>query len=195
MRNPVLVGPRLYLRPLEPDDSKVAVEIEWLENETNLHQGGRIGMSEIAYRSWIDRLTSAMPPETIEFAVCLKSDDQCIGFVGLTGINWIHRYAETYSGLRPGEFRSRGYGTEAKHLLLEYAFEHIGMHVLTSWIWELNGRSAAAIRKQGYRPAGVLKNDAINKGVYYDDLVFDVLRDEWVAARDAWRASLPPDER
>lgn len=195
MRNPVLEGSRLYLRPLEPDDSQVAAEIEWLEDEVTIHQGGRIGVSQLATKTWIESFTAEMPPETIEFSVCLKEDDRCIGFVGLTGINWIHRYAETYSGLRQGEYRNRGYGTEAKHLLLEFAFDHIGMHVLTSWVWEQNGRSAAALAKQGYRSAGVLKYDAIDKGLYYDDLVFDLLREDWVVARDAWRAGLPQDER
>lgn len=195
MRNPVLVGPRIYLRPVEPDDSQFAAELEWLEDETTIHHGGRTGISTMSFRRWIEGYTTESTPETIEFAVCLREDDTWIGYVGLTGINWVHRHAETYSGLRQGEFRSRGYGTEAKHLLLEFAFDHIAMHVVTSWIWEQNGRSAAAIVKQGYQPAGVLKYDAIDKGLYYDDLVFDLLRDEWVVARDAWRASLPQDER
>ena len=58
-----------------------------------------------------------------------------------------------------------------------------------STVWEPNTRSAAALAKQGYRPAGRMRWFEIKDGAYRDMLVFDVTRDEWLAARDAWRAS------
>ena len=42
--------------------------------------------------------------------------------------------------------------------------------------------------KQGYRPAGRLKWTEVKDGRYVDGLLFDVKREEWLAARDAWRA-------
>lgn len=188
MRNPVLVGERVYLRPLEPDDANALAEFEAQETDTTIFSGGRIPHSPIALRNLLSGAFKTMPPDTVAFAVCLNEDDTLIGQMGVTGIDWVHRHGETFSFLRPGEFRNRGYGTEAKHLLLEYAFEHIDLHVLTSWVFEQNERSAGALAKQGYRPAGRLKADGIKGGVYYDDLVFDVLRADWIEARNAWRA-------
>lgn len=189
MRNPVMIGERIYLRPAEPDDADIIADYEAQENETITHMGGRVPISPIAVRKMFSERFKHMPPDTIEFSVCLKDNDEMIGQVGVTGIDWIHGHAETFSHLKPGVWRGKSYGTEAKHLLLEYCFDHIGLHVLTSWVWELNGRSAAALGKQGYKPSGRLKADGIEKGVYYDDMVFDVLREEWIEARDAWRAS------
>lgn len=189
MHNALLAGERVYLRPVEPDDSRVMAQIEALEDETITHMGGRAAHSPIATRQMVERRSTSFPPDNIEFAVCLNASDECIGFVGLVDIDWIHEHAETFSTLRPGEYRGKGYGTEAKHLLLEFAFEHVGLHVLTSWVWELNGRSAGALAKQGYRPAGRLKFDGIEKGKYHDDMVFDVLREEWLEARATWQAS------
>lgn len=187
MPNAMLTGERIYLRPVEPDDGDLLAEFEAQENETITHMGGRVAYSPIAARHSIEHAFTSLPPNTIDFAVCLHEDDSCIGFVGVTGIDWIHRHGETFSSFKPGESRGKGYGTEAKHLLLEYAFDHIGLHVLTSWVWELNKRSIGALAKQGYRPAGRLKYDGIEKGVYYDDMVFDLLREDWVAARDTWQ--------
>jgi RimJ/RimL family protein N-acetyltransferase len=189
MRNPLLASQRLYLRPIEVDDGELFAEIDALEDETITHMGGRSAQSPIAARIAIEQGFSTLPPGVIDFAVCLRESDECIGFVGLVDIDWVNGNAETFSSLRPGEFRGKGYGTEAKHLLLEYAFDHLGLHVLTSWVWQLNERSAGALAKQGYRPAGRLKFDGIEQGVYYDDVVFDLLREDWVAARDAWRES------
>ena len=59
-------------------------------------------------------------------------------------------------------------------------------------MWEPNGRSASALAKQGYRPAGRLKWHDVKDGVYRDLLVFDVTRAEWLAARDEWRRRQQP---
>ncbi len=187
MRNPVMVGERVYLRPLEPDDADLLATFEAQETDTQIFIGGRIPHSPIAIRKLFSDAFNTLPPDTVAFAVCLNEDDTLIGQMGITGIDWVHRHGETFSHLAPGKYRGRGYGTEAKHLLLEYAFEHIDLHVLTSWVFEQNERSAGALAKQGYKPAGRMKADGIKAGVYYDDLVFDLLRDDWLAARDAWR--------
>ena len=189
MRNPILVGERIYLRPLEPDDAEAFAAFEAQETDTAIFAGGRVPHSAIALRRLFSDAFKTMSSDTVAFAVCLKEDDTLIGQMGITGIDWVHRHGETFSHLAPGgEYRGKGYGTEAKHLLLEYAFEHIDLHVLTSWVFEQNERSAGALAKQGYKPAGRLKADGIKSGVYYDDLVFDVLREDWIEARDAWRA-------
>ena len=49
--------------------------------------------------------------------------------------------------------------------------------------------AVAALAKQGYRPAGRFRWFEIKDGAYRDMLVFDVTRDEWLAARETWRAS------
>jgi RimJ/RimL family protein N-acetyltransferase len=189
MHNAILAGERVYLRPLEPSDAQFVAELEAQESETITHMGGRVPYSPIAFHHAITEAYKNLPPSTVEFVVCATENDEMIGIVGVTGINWVHGHGETFSHLRPGEYRGKGYGTEAKHLLLEYCFEQIGLHVLTSWVWQLNERSVGALAKQGYKPAGRLKADGIEKGVYYDDLVFDVLREDWLEARDAWRAA------
>lgn len=188
MRNAILVGERTYLRPLEIEDAETFAEFEAQEPDTFISIGGRTPDSPIALRRLFSDAFKTMPPDTAAFAVCLNDSDELIGQVGVTGIEWVHRHGETFSHLKPGEYRGRGYGTEAKHLLLEYAFEYLDLHVLTSWVFEQNERSAGALAKQGYRPAGRMKADGIKSGVYYDDMVFDILREDWIAARDEWRS-------
>lgn len=190
MRNPVMAGPRLYIRPTEPEDGAVFSEIDITEDELFVDDGPRYAFSVMASKAWIENFSGEALPERLQFSACLIEDDRCIGFVGLGDIDWIHRSAATSAIFLPGDFRGRGFGTEAKHLLLEYAFEHIGLHTLVSWIWQRNERSVAAILKQGYKPAGMLRFEAIDQGRYYDVLVFDLLREDWLPARDIWQESL-----
>ncbi len=189
MRNALVVGRRVYLRPLEASD---AAELAWhsaIEPETFMDRFRR-PFSPLAFEHYIGELHKERPPENIGLGVCLRADDTLIGDVDLIDIDWVNRHAETGSWMGLAEYRGRGYGTEAKHLLLEYAFDHLQLHVLSSWVWEPNTRSAAALMKQGYRPAGRVKWDDIQHGVYRDGLVFDVFREEWLAARAAWLATL-----
>jgi RimJ/RimL family protein N-acetyltransferase len=188
MRNPMMIGERVYLRPLEASDGEEFARHAADETETFMNRG-RSPESPLSGESWIAKLYEKQPPSDLELAVCLRADDRLIGSVGLEQIDWVNRTAETGSWLTLPEYRGKGYGTEAKHLLLEYTFDVLQLHVLWSEVWEPNTRSAAALVKQGYRPAGRRRWQDVKDGVLRDMLVFDVKRDEWLAARAAWQAS------
>lgn len=188
MRNPLMIGERVYLRPLEVGDADELARQSATETET-FFDWGRIPLSPIGLRHWIAELYKRQPPEIIQLAVCTRDDDRLLGYVGLWDLDWVNRTAETESFLGLPEYRGKGYGTEAKHLLLEYAFDRLQLQRLYSEVWEPNTRSAAAVLKQGYRPAGRRKTTHIKNGAYADLLVFDICRDEWLAAREEWRSS------
>jgi RimJ/RimL family protein N-acetyltransferase len=187
MRNPVLIGERVYLRPLEVADGETLARYETEETETFMYRG-RQPRSPLEFEVWLKDAYKADPPPYVEFAVCLRADDQLIGSMGIGDLDWVNRTGETGSFLAPA-FRNSGLGTEGKHLLLEYCFERLQLHTIISTVFEANTRSSAALAKQGYRPAGRLRWHDVKGGIYRDMLVFDLLRDEWLAAREAWRAA------
>jgi RimJ/RimL family protein N-acetyltransferase len=188
MRNAVLKGERIYLRPADKGDAETRARGAAEEPDTFMERL-RFPASPIVWEQHTEEQYKTQPPETIELAVCLLADDRMIGSVELTSIDWVNRTAETGSWMDVAEFRGQGYGTEAKMLLLEYAFDHLQLHVLRSYVWEPNTRSAAALAKQGYRPAGRLYHEEVKDGVFRDALLFDILRDEWLAAREALRGA------
>jgi len=187
MRNPMMVGERLYLRPVEAGDAELIAHLDAVETDTFMWRH-RIPTSPLEHDRFIADAYKHQPPESVWFSVCLRDDDRFIGNVGVTDIDWLHRTGETATLLGPAEIRGHGYGTEAKHLLLEYCFDRIHLHVLKSEVDEPNTRSAAALAKQGYRLAGRLRWVEVKDGRFVDELLFDVTRADWLAARDAWRA-------
>jgi RimJ/RimL family protein N-acetyltransferase len=184
MHNPIIAGERVYLRAVEAADAETLAQISALETDTFMYRG-RKPFSPLAYAHAISREYTQEPPSAITLAVCLREDDRCIGGLGVDSVNYVNRTGETYTQLGPAEIRNKGYGTEAKHLLLEYCFNRLHFHVLRSVVFEHNTRSVAALMKQGYRPAGRLKWVDVKGGRYHDALLFDVLRDEWLAARSS----------
>jgi RimJ/RimL family protein N-acetyltransferase len=142
--------------------------------------------SRMGFRHYITKTFEHETPTSLLYSVCLKDGDAPIGDVGLHDIDWVNRTAETSAWIGDPAYRDSGYGTEAKFLLLEIAFDLLQLHVLVSWIWEPNKRSAAAVTGQGYQPAGRLAYDDVRGGAMHDGVVFDVLRDEYLAARAVW---------
>jgi RimJ/RimL family protein N-acetyltransferase len=79
------------------------------------------------------------------------------------------------------EFRGSGYGSEAKHLLLEYCFDILGLRVVQSRVSTENARSAAALRKQGYTESGVLPWVELDHGHLSGDVIFHLSAETWRA--------------
>lgn len=186
MRNPIMVGQRVYLRPEEPEDADAMASFYAAETDDWTDDFGRFLQSPIAFRKWIEENAGVSIPGSLQLQSCLIEDDRLIGWVGLFDIDYVNRTAETFSYFAPGPWRGQGYGTESKLLLLEYCFDHLQLHILQSYVFGSNERSAAALRRQGYQHAGVLKLDGPRRGSYLDTWVFDVKREEWIQARDEW---------
>lgn len=178
--NAVRVGPRVYLRPLRKADA--AEVMQWARRETEpFWSSGRFVVTQTTMEKWFEKLGETEPQTWVRFAVCLRENDECIGAVGIDGIDYVHRYAESESEFHNVEYRSKGYGTEAKHLLFDYAFNTLGMHSLQSWVMYGNTRSAAALRKQGYRDVGLEPWLVSTRGGYENFGTYELMADEWRA--------------
>ena len=178
--NAVRVGPRVYLRPIQEDDAKAVTYWTAREDDTNWANGRR---TEGTAPWWheMNELQEETPPEWVRFSVCLRESDEVIGFVGVSDIDYRHRFAESESELINPSYRGNGYGSEAKHLLFDYAFNTLGLHMLNSWVLFENTRSAAALRKQGYRASGRVNWMIHRDGSFTNMGTFDLLADEWRA--------------
>lgn len=178
MRNAVMVGERLYLRVIERDDAAAMVATFAEETET-AHDHGRMPTSPLAMEQFLERINQSTPPAEIMFGICRREDDRLIGITSLRQIDWVNRTAETGSGLFYPADRGHGLGTEAKRLLLAYAFDVLHLHALRSHVAGWNSRSAAALRKQGYHMAGHELCDEFHDGVWHDGTVWAILASDW----------------
>ena len=182
--NAMLVGPRVYLRPMEMADATAHTLNRRRDPDLMFVEEGREPGSSAASRHGIRRMARPDPPEYIQLAICHRETGAFMGYNGLYGIDRVNRTAETGTFLG-ADWRNSGYGSEAKHLMLAYAFERLGLHSVYSWVWGPNLRSAAALRKQGYREAGRVFWAGTKGGAYTHAFAFDFLADEWrqMAAR------------
>ncbi len=178
--NAVRIGPRIYLRPIQESDAQVAAHWSTRDNDTTW-SNGPYAVTQGSWWKEMKELQEADPQEWVRFAVCLRESDEAIGFVGIADIDYRHRFAESESELINPAYRGSGYGSEAKHLLFDYAFNTLGLHMLQSWVFFANTRSAAALRKQGYRESGRVHWLTARQGTFTHMGTYDLLADEWRA--------------
>jgi RimJ/RimL family protein N-acetyltransferase len=176
----VKIGERVYLRPRQKSDAPIVAALSRQEPDTNW-DAGRWIRSTPGYASWVAGDEKEDVPSDVRFAVCLRETDELIGQVGISDIDRIHGYAESDSEIFRDEYRGGGYGSEAKHLLFDYAFNTLGLHSLQSFVIFPNTRSAAALRKQGYRDAGRLSWVFPSFGKFENIACFDLLAADWRA--------------
>ena len=184
--NAVIGSQRLALRPMQIDDAATIARLFRGEPDASFGHS-RFPYSAILLADWFGEMADSDPAHDLELAVVLRDTGELIGETGLYSIDWIARTAESGSWLYRAADRGQGYGTEAKLLLLEYAFERLGLNMIWAWVKERNPRSQAALRKQGYRDAGRFTWSGFGPDGFENARMFDLLATEWRAARDRGR--------
>ena len=72
-----------------------------------------------------------------------------------------------------------GLAVEASDLLLHFLFEELGLVVVRLWTQSGNPRAIGLAEKLGFRPAARFREAIWKGGEYRDNLVMDLLREEW----------------
>jgi len=181
--NALIGSQRLALRPMQVDDAATIANLIRTEPDASFGHS-RFPYSAILIADWFGEMAEKDPAPDVELAVVLRETGELIGETGLYSIDWIARNAESGSWLYRAVDRGQGYGTEAKLLLLEYAFDRLGLSMIWAWVKERNPRSQAALRKQGYRDAGRFTWSGYGPDGFENARMFDLLATEWRSARD-----------
>ena len=183
---------KIYLRAFEPDDCRNINAWRRDEEVYRLTGGNRYFVSSERDRQWVLEKILDNKAE-IYLAICLAENDCMIGYISLADIDYRNGRAE-WSGIVIGEkeYRGQGYATQAIYLLLEYAFDELGLHrVSGSWLAE-NTLSMFVGRMMGFRQEGVLRDYVYKSGKRHDMVIMSMLKPEFeqLRARYAKRSSV-----
>jgi RimJ/RimL family protein N-acetyltransferase len=76
-------------------------------------------------------------------------------------------------------FWGTGVFADGAKLVLDFAFETIGVHRLEARAAVQNGRGNAALRKLGAVQEGVLRRSFLRNGQYLDQALWAILNEDW----------------
>lgn len=175
-------GKRVVLRPLLKAD--LSYLIRWI-NDPRVTKFLRAywPAMEAKEESWIDDLAKS---KTDLVLVITIEDGTPIGVIGLHQISWHDRTAVTGSFIGEPEYWSKGYGSEAKMLLLHYAFHTLNLRKICSSVIAFNKRSYGCLVKCGYRREGRQRAQHFCLGRYWDEIFLAVYQKTWKPLWQKW---------
>lgn len=133
-------------------------------------------MSEDMEREWFSKLNFN---ENIVLGIQIIGGP-VIGTMGLHHIKWRDRIAATGANIGEKKYWNKGYGTDAKMALLNYAFNQLNLHKICSGANSSNKRSIAYSKRCGYKVEAVRKKHVFSNGRYIDIVDLAVFKKDWL---------------
>ena len=173
-----LKGKRVYLRPLFKED--VFLLLGWVnDQEVRQYMSMYLPSMKIDEEEWINGLSKKKNTNVV-LMICLNDNDRPIGIMGIHKIN--HKDGTATTGTFIGEKNcwGKGYGTEAKMVLLNYAFNTLNLRKICSSVYAFNKRSLRYSEKCGYIIEGTLKKHHFVNGRYVDEVLMAVFKSDFM---------------
>ncbi len=170
-----LSGARVHLRG--PVDADAAARAALGHDPEILRAYGRDAASMAPFtkmraRSWLTEQRRATA-----WMIC--RDDALVGTVRLHSMVEADRRAQIAIGLLDGRFLGQGLGTEALRLVIDHAFDGLGLHRLSLRVLVDNDRAIRCYARLGFVEEGRERQAARVPDGWRDDLIMGLLADEW----------------
>ncbi len=172
-----LAGRRVILRDFRPEDAAAAHSVvgdetvtRWLSFDTRTR-----AQTSTMIASAVERAQQQDPRTEFYLAVTLPNDD-LIGFarLGLDGV----RAAKLGYAIRADQW-GRGYATDAARTLVNYGFEQLDLHRISTAIGPDNTPSVALVQRLGFQYEGRIRDHVYTNGAWRDSLLYSLLAPEW----------------
>ena len=119
------------------------------------------------------------------FAVVPHGSDTAIGIYQVRSLEPAFGSAEWGFALA-AEFWGTGIFVDGAKLVVDFAFQVLGVHRLEARAALKNGRGNSALRKLGAVQEGVLHRSFLRNGEYLDQALWTILQEEWMQAKTVW---------
>ena len=176
----MLKGSSVFLRPIERSD--ISYFLKWFNDpEVVQYLAMYLPMTEMAEEKYIEELGTTRARSHAQFAIEAKTgaSSKPIGTCGLEGINSKDNHATFGIVIGEKDYWSKNYGMEAARLLIDYGFQQLNLHRISSTALAFNERSIRFHKKLGFREEGRLRQIMFKNGQYHDLVQFGLLREEW----------------
>ena len=182
MRNPHVIGERVYLRPLERADA--AVLEPWFNDPAVTEN---LVLRRPVNLDFEEEFIAALMKDEhrLVLGIALQAGDALIGTVGLEDIDFVNRQAQF--GIAIGERGEwgKGYGAEATRLVVAHAFRHLNLNRVALHVYETHTRAIRTYERAGFQREGVLRQSRWQATRYIDTIAMAILRQEWLAREPA----------
>jgi RimJ/RimL family protein N-acetyltransferase len=135
----------------------------------------------------------AMGPDSLAMGIHVKATDQLIGSCAFSQLDGDNGSVLFHITIGEHAAWGHGYGSEATALMVDHAFESLGLHRVALTVFAFNERAVRSYLKVGFVVEGTAREAIWRDGRWWDEIHMSVLEPEWRAAR--WQAKAIADGR
>lgn len=124
----------------------------------------------------------AKPKNGFTLGIELRDTGELVGHAGCNW-NWDPHCPGVSIAVAPAHQRS-GIGSEVLSMLLQHLFEDTPAHNVNGWVPGWNAPALAFAERHGFTESGRIPRGGLRAGAWFEHVMLDILRPEWVAARE-----------
>ncbi|HEY3062088.1 MAG TPA: GNAT family protein [Chloroflexota bacterium] len=163
-----VVGERVALGPIRRD--QLPLYYRWNNDLDVLRTTSSVRATTLeAFERLFDASIGA--DDQLHFTIYERESVRPVGGVNLQHINHRDRNAQFAIAIGEKDCWGKGYGTEATRLMLDYAFNALGLHTVLLWVLAYNTAGMRAYQRAGFVEAGRW-HEAHRLGQVVHDVVF-----------------------
>jgi RimJ/RimL family protein N-acetyltransferase len=175
MLGTTITGDHIILRPLNKAD--IENRVRWF-NDPDVRKTLIINEQFELKKTirWFEKLQA--DDSRVEFVIETPQKTP-VGVIGLAGIDSAHQTAEIYLVIGQKEFWGKGVMLEAECLLIDWAFNSLGLEKIWAQTRSDNIASVITMKKIGFQIEGTLRNEKIVDGQRTTVLHLGLLREDF----------------
>lgn len=179
----MIEGKRVRLRSFELSDlDEIMKHWNRMELRNLVGSADRGPVSRNEEEEWIKNTwKQRQERKAFTFAIETIADPKLIGGTGLFSIEWTSRSAIVGISIYNPEYWGKGYGNESMNLILSFAFRNLNLKRVELNTFDFNERAQKCYLKAGFKEVGRRRQARFIDGQYHDDIIMDILKDEWPA--------------
>ncbi len=128
-------------------------------------------------------------PKEGRFIITSRESGEFVGSISYTELH--PRWSATIGVVLDKKFWGLGFANEAQELLLKFLFIELGLRVVRLFTHSGNPRAVGLAKKAGFKVAVRQRHAIFKNGELYDNLVMDLLREEFFALHPDLVDNLP----
>ena len=125
----------------------------------------------------------ALGTDSMAMAIHVRATDWLIGSCAFSQLDPDNGSVLFHITIGERDAWGQGYGTEATRLMVDHAFETLGLHRIALAVFEFNERAIRSYRRVGFRIEGRAREAIRREGRWWDEIQMSLLSDDWLTAR------------
>jgi RimJ/RimL family protein N-acetyltransferase len=184
-----LEGTLVTLREERPEDRKFLVD---LRNDMDTQAWSKSlppDYTEHMYQKRFEAREFSYDRDDGRFTIVHQESREQVGTIRYSNLE--PRFSATIGIVVAKAFWGTGAALDAQEVLLRFLFVELGLRVVRLWTHSGNPRAVKLAQKSGFRISGRVREAIFKGGELYDNLIIDLLREEYLALHPELTDSLP----